>query len=102
MLCVAQGKELLSRMSYITAATKEVLRLHPQSGTARYMPSGSGTNVQLPDDGEGVGRTICLDGTIVYNCPTFIHRDETIYSANKDDFVSERWRSTAQYVLGPG
>lgn len=95
MLCAAQGKDLLSRMSYTTAVTKEVLRLHPPVGTARYMPRGSGITVQLPDDEKGAGRTICLDGMNVYNCPTIIHRDESIYGATKDDFIPERWLDSA-------
>ena len=49
-LCSPQGEEMISRMYYISAVIKEILRLYPPSGSARYMSPGSGFTVQLPDN----------------------------------------------------
>lgn len=51
------------------------------------MTPGSGFAVQLPDD----GCALCLDGMLVYNCETLVHRDEAVYGDTKDDFIPERW-----------
>jgi cytochrome P450 len=85
-MLVSRGDELIGKMSYTTAVIKEVLRLHPPSGSARYTPRGTGFNVSLLD-----GEKVCLDGMIVYNCETLIHRDEAVYGTTKDAFVPERW-----------
>ena len=80
------GDSLLQRMTYISAIIKEILRLYPPSGSARLQHPGTGFNVTLPD-----GTSLCLDGLIVYNCATIIHRDEAVYGPTKDDFMPERW-----------
>lgn len=80
------GDALIQRMSYISAVIKEILRLYPPSGTARYQPPGSGFMVTLPD-----GKSLCLDGAVVYNCDTIVQRDEAVYGATKDEFYPERW-----------
>ncbi|RAH81452.1 cytochrome P450 monooxygenase, partial [Aspergillus japonicus CBS 114.51] len=82
----ARGDEYLSQMTYTAAVIKEVLRLHPPSGSARYMPPGTGFTVTLPD-----GRTMCLDGVVIYNCATLVQRDEAVYGPTKDEFWPERW-----------
>ncbi|KUL87439.1 hypothetical protein ZTR_04763 [Talaromyces verruculosus] len=85
-MLLSRGDELIGKMTYTSAVIKEVLRLHPPSGSARYTPKGTGYNVQTPG-----GETICLDGMIVYNCETIIQRDEMIFGETKDAFVPERW-----------
>ncbi|GKZ18947.1 hypothetical protein AbraIFM66951_001907 [Aspergillus brasiliensis] len=89
------GEELLKRMSYASAVIKETLRLYPPSGSARYMPPGSGFNVQLPD-----GKTLCLDGVVMYNNATIIQRDESVYGPTKDEFLPERWLGDTDTGLG--
>ena len=91
MLCSPQSEDLVSRMHYVSVVVKEILRLYPPSGTARYMSPGSGYNVQLPGDD---GQTLCLDGMVVYNCETLVHRDETVYGETTHDFMPERWLNT--------
>lgn len=86
MLC-SGGEDLIRRMNYVSAVIKEILRLYPPSGTARYTNPGSGFNIQLPETGE----SLCLDGMVIYNCETLVHRDEAVYGDTKDDFNPERW-----------
>jgi cytochrome P450 len=89
-LLAPNGGELLTKLQYTSAVIKEILRLYPSSGTARLVPQGSGAYIQLPD-----GRSLCIDGVLMYNCETLIHRDETAYGESKDDFVPERWLGDA-------
>ncbi|RAH63904.1 cytochrome P450 [Aspergillus aculeatinus CBS 121060] len=85
-MLLAGGDEYLSQMTYTAAVIKEVLRLHPPSGSARYMPPGTGFTVTLPD-----GRTMCLDGVVMYNCATLVQRDEAVYGPTREEFWPERW-----------
>ncbi|RLL95949.1 hypothetical protein CFD26_105886 [Aspergillus turcosus] len=85
-LLAPNGEELLTKLQYTSAVIKEILRLYPSSGTGRLVPQGAGAYIQLPD-----GRLLCIDGVLMYNCETLIHRDETVYGESKDDFVPERW-----------
>ncbi|GIC86206.1 cytochrome P450 [Aspergillus udagawae] len=80
------GEELLTKLQYTSAVIKEILRLYPSSGTGRFAPAGSGAYIQLPD-----GRSLCIDGVLMYNCETLIHREEAVYGESKDDFFPERW-----------
>ncbi|KAM7200384.1 putative sterigmatocystin biosynthesis P450 monooxygenase stcS [Naviculisporaceae sp. PSN 640] len=85
-LLSGDGEELLSKMSYTSAVLKEVLRLHPPAGSARYTPEGSGFSVT--DDR---GNVIPLDGTVMYLCHDIIQRDRAVYGDTAHDFVPERW-----------
>ncbi|KAF3012434.1 hypothetical protein E8E14_011475 [Neopestalotiopsis sp. 37M] len=78
--------DLAQQMPYISAVIKETLRLHPPGGTARLIPAGSGFFVRLPS-----GEQRCLDGLLVYNCQSVIHRDPRAFGDTADDFVPERW-----------
>ncbi|KAG4220137.1 hypothetical protein PC116_g31384 [Phytophthora cactorum] len=73
-------------MKYIAAVIKETLRLHPPAATARTTKHGTGFTVRAPD-----GQQHCLDGMIIYNCETLIHRDPDIYGDTANSFVPERW-----------
>jgi cytochrome P450 len=84
LLC--RGEDLIRRMSYTSAVIKEVLRLYPPAGTARRAKPGTGFNIRLPD-----GQQLCLDGLVIYNCQSLIHRDEAVYGDTRDDFMPERW-----------
>ncbi|RAL11559.1 cytochrome P450 [Aspergillus homomorphus CBS 101889] len=88
MLLNSGGEDkYLSQMTFTAAVIKEILRLHPPSGSARYAPPGTGFIVTLPDD----GRTICLDGVVMYNCATVVQRDEAVYGPTREEFWPERW-----------
>ncbi|OOG01126.1 hypothetical protein ASPCADRAFT_38480 [Aspergillus carbonarius ITEM 5010] len=89
------GDGLLKRMPYTSAVIKEILRLYPPSGSARYMPPGTGFHVQLPD-----GKMLCLDGVIIYNCSTLVQRDKAVYGPTKDEFLPERWLGDTDTGLG--
>ncbi|ETS73376.1 hypothetical protein PFICI_14981 [Pestalotiopsis fici W106-1] len=78
--------DLAQQMPYISAVIKETLRLHPPGGTARVIPAGSGFFVRMPS-----GEQQCLDGLLVYNCQSIIHRDPRAFGDTADDFVPERW-----------
>ncbi|KAJ5188320.1 cytochrome P450 [Penicillium cf. griseofulvum] len=86
MLVSEQGGRLLSRMSYISAVIKEILRLYPPSGTARYCEPGSGFTIQLPS-----GDDLCLDGVVLYNCEAIIQRDERVFGETRNTSMPERW-----------
>ncbi|GIK05317.1 hypothetical protein Aspvir_009423 [Aspergillus viridinutans] len=89
-LLAPNGGELLTKLQYTSAVIKEIHRLYPASGTARLVPEGAGAYIELPD-----GRSLCIDGVLMYNCETLIHRDETVYGESKDDFLPERWLGDA-------
>ncbi|KAI1656443.1 cytochrome P450 [Daldinia decipiens] len=57
------GPDSLRRMKYIAAGT-----------------------VRTPD-----GQDHCLDGMIIYNCESLIHRDPDVYGDSANTFVPERW-----------
>lgn len=81
-----RGDEVIAKMSYTSAVVKEILRLYPPAGTARRVPSGQGFFVTLPD-----GRSLCLDGLVLYNMHTAIQRDPKVYGSTAEVFVPERW-----------
>jgi cytochrome P450 len=82
-----RGDDVLSKMTYTSAVIKEILRLYPAGGSARYTPPGTGLQVRDPK----TGRMYCLDGAIIYNCATLIQRDEEVYGPTANQFVPERW-----------
>ncbi|OTA63681.1 cytochrome P450 [Hypoxylon sp. EC38] len=80
------GPDALRNMKYISSVIREVLRLHPPAATARMSTPGTGLTVRAPD-----GQEHCLDGMIIYNCETLIHRDPEVYGDSANLFVPERW-----------
>lgn len=43
----------------------------------------------------------CLDGLLVYNCQSIIHRDPRAFGDTADDFVPERWPTAAAATTAP-
>ncbi|KAK3402648.1 cytochrome P450 [Sordaria brevicollis] len=96
------GAEKVNRMVYCHAVIKEALRLHPPAGTARRAEGGTGFEVTelagclekggQEDRSEKDGQWN-LDGMVLYNCATIIHRDPSVYGATVDEFWPERWLS---------
>jgi len=82
-----RGEDVMSKMTYTSAVIKEILRLYPAGGSARYTPPNTGLHIRDPKD----GKTYCLDGAIVYNCATLIQRDEEVYGPTANQFIPERW-----------
>lgn len=80
-----EGRELIHRMTYISAVIKEVLRLHPPAGSIRVSKPGSGL-VVTTQQGE-----YNLDGNWIYLNHSIIHRDRSVFGDTADDFVPERW-----------
>lgn len=83
---VKRGDEVMRKMTYTSAFVKEILRLYPPAGSARFAPPGSGFFVSTRD-----GRRYCLDGKVIYLCATLIQRDSEVYGPTADEFVPERW-----------
>ncbi|KAI1432946.1 cytochrome P450 [Xylaria sp. CBS 124048] len=82
----SDGPELVQKMAYVSAVIKETLRLHPPAATARMTEHGTGFTVRTPE-----GQDCCLDGVIIYNCETIIHRDPAVYGDSANRFLPERW-----------
>ncbi|KAI1445927.1 cytochrome P450 [Annulohypoxylon stygium] len=89
--------DLVQQMTYVSAVIKETLRLHPPGGTARKIPEGSGFTVRMPD-----GEQKCLDGLVVYNCQSIIHRDPKAYGDTAEHFVPERWLTSDDAAIPAG
>lgn len=83
---VKRGDEIMRKMTYTSAFVKEILRLYPPAGSARFSPQGSGFFVTARD-----GKRYCLDGKMIYLCATLIQRDPEVYGPTADEFVPERW-----------
>ncbi|QDS73378.1 hypothetical protein FKW77_007316 [Venturia effusa] len=82
-----RGEECMKNLVYTSAVIKETLRLYPPASTARMAPKGSGYTITDPRTGE----QMCLDGFVIYGNHYNIGRDKSVYGANADDFVPERW-----------
>lgn len=83
---VQRGDDVMRRMVYTSAFVKEILRLYPPAGSARFAPPGSNFYVTGRD-----GRRYCLDGMVIYLCATLIQRDPEVYGPTADEFLPERW-----------
>ncbi|KAH7311263.1 cytochrome P450 [Stachybotrys elegans] len=84
-LLSAEGPELMSRMVYISAVIKEVLRLYPPAASTRLAKPGSGLEVSA------TGNKVCLDGLLIIINHYIIQRDERLFGETANDFVPERW-----------
>ncbi|KAI0109157.1 cytochrome P450 [Nemania sp. FL0031] len=93
-LLSSDGAALIQKMTYISAVIKEALRLHPPAATARQSKQGAGFSVRTPE-----GQEYCLDGIIIYNCETIIHRDPSVYGDSANSFVPERWLNEVDELL---
>ncbi|KAJ5211048.1 hypothetical protein N7491_010864 [Penicillium cf. griseofulvum] len=87
------GENVLQRMTYTSAVIKEILRLYPPAGTSRVSAPNTGFNVRLPN-----GQDICLDGLMLYNCESIIHRDQAVYGDKSDQFIPQRWLETGSTI----
>ena len=92
---VERGDDVMRRMVYTSAFIKEILRLYPPAGSARYAPPGSGFFVTGRD-----GRQYCLDGMVIYLCATLIQRDPAVYGPTADEFIPERWLGDGEEEKG--
>lgn len=102
---VERGDEIMNKMTYTSAFIKEILRLYPPGGSARLVPPGTGLFVTAPG-----GKSYCLDGMLIYLCPTVIQRDPEVFGPTCNDFLPERWigdsdtsmRTNSGLVVGDG
>ncbi len=80
------GENLVPRMRYVNAVIRETLRLHPPASTTRMTEPGMGFTVRAP-----TGEEYCLDGLMIYSCPSIMQGDPAVYGDTADDWVPERW-----------
>ncbi|KAJ5154842.1 uncharacterized protein N7500_010281 [Penicillium coprophilum] len=80
------GENVLRRMIYTSAVIKEIIRLYPPAGTSRFSAPDTGFTIRLPN-----GQDVCLDGLMIYNCPSIIQRDPAVYGDKSDQFIPQRW-----------
>lgn len=86
-----------SQLPYTTAMVKETLRLHPPAGTARFLPPGTGFEVEIN------GKPTRIEGLRIYPCQWLIHRNPAIWGPDAHSFKPSRWLD-AEYMaqLPPG
>ncbi|KAI1774486.1 cytochrome P450 [Hypoxylon cercidicola] len=84
-----EEKELLQRMTYTSAVTRETLPLWLPAGTAWTVRPGGMIKVQTPSEEYN------LDGVVVYNCAIMIQRGPDMFVETADDFVPECWMHKA-------
>ncbi|KAF1983445.1 cytochrome P450 [Aulographum hederae CBS 113979] len=80
----SRGEEAQSKLAYLSAVVKEILRLYPPAATARLAPPGA--TIKLTN-----GEEHLVEGAIVYINHHAVQRDPAVYGATCDDFVPERW-----------
>jgi cytochrome P450 len=85
-ILLERGDAVLSKLTYLSAVVKEILRLYPPAGSARMAAPGSGCVVRLDD-----GSDVCVDGMLMYICHYGIHRDPKVFGDDADAFRPERW-----------
>ena len=81
--CPVSWKESQA-LPYLDACIKEALRMHPAVGFGleRRLPKGG---LAMPDG------NVLPEGTQVSANAWIIHRDESVYGPNPDNYVPERW-----------
>ncbi|KAJ8112514.1 hypothetical protein ONZ43_g5377 [Nemania bipapillata] len=80
------GDALIHRMSYISAALKEVLRLHSPAGSVRAPSMKEGFVVSTSQGDYNLNNE-----TFVYLNHYLIHRDKAVYGDDAELFNPERW-----------
>ena len=78
------GRKLMHRMSYVTAVTKETLRLRLPGATLRMTQPGDSFTIQTPA-GE-----LCVDRLMIYQLHSIIHRDPRAFGDMADRSELER------------
>ena len=88
-----QAETILDKLPYTNAYVKEVLRIHPPSGSARMIPEVSSSTPEFRIKFND--KSVAINGMRIYIDQWLIHRNKAIWGEDALVFKPERWLNKA-------